>query len=173
MKGKWGENSISELARDEYLKFWETYSKQLYDFLKPGSYVAILMADWRDHKDSAKSIWISDYVKFFESTGFRIVEWIEFADGVRETLHREYPADLAEQMERSWDSQFQSFFSHPNLGNADHEEIVRFISGNDKKKAGSTVAPLWMLSHSSWTSANSENRVFAYNFLMLPRISLK
>jgi site-specific DNA-methyltransferase (adenine-specific) len=77
MKGKWGENSISELSREEYLKFWETYSNQLYDFLKPGSYVAFIMADWRDHKDPTKSIWISDYVKFFESAGFRIAEWVQ------------------------------------------------------------------------------------------------
>lgn len=71
------EGSISRLNRTEYLEFFSKTLKEMKSNVKPGTKLAFLMSDWDDNTGKQEGIFIWDYAKLIESTGWKMIRHIQ------------------------------------------------------------------------------------------------
>jgi hypothetical protein len=84
MADQYEKESISNLSRKEYLKFFREIFSIFYEHSKRGARIAFLNSDWRDFsgkaamaEDPKESIFNSDYVKLLERSGWERTHNIE------------------------------------------------------------------------------------------------
>ncbi len=84
MADQYEKESISNLSRKEYLKFFREIFPIFYEHSKRGARIAFLNSDWRDFsgkaamaEDPKESIFNSDYVKLLERSGWERTHNIE------------------------------------------------------------------------------------------------
>ncbi len=78
------ENSISNMSREEYLRFLEEFFKLANENSKKSTRLAIINADWRDfqgtpaiNESRSEAILITDYCKFLDNTGWEVSHIIQ------------------------------------------------------------------------------------------------
>jgi len=83
VKEGYGEKSISRLDRDAYLGFFSRAFKLAHDITKKSCKIALLMADWYDYDDAAKSIYIWDYAQRLQDAQWKVDRQIQ----IPQTMH--------------------------------------------------------------------------------------
>lgn len=69
---EYGEESISSLERDEYLRTFEVIAEKSLPVVKPSGYLAFLMEPYIDYEQSNKSIWLYEYILRFLAKGWEV-----------------------------------------------------------------------------------------------------
>ena len=84
MAEQYEKDSISTLSRDDYLKFFRELFPLFKEHSKKDARIAFLNADWRDfsglaarEEDPSQSIFMSDYIKLLEHSGWQITHVID------------------------------------------------------------------------------------------------
>ncbi|MHC4178448.1 MAG: DNA methyltransferase, partial [Planctomycetota bacterium] len=82
-KEGYGEKSISRFDRDDYLGFFSRAFKLAHEVSKASCTLALLMADWYDYDDPAKSIYIWDYAQQLQDAKWQIERQVQ----IPQTMH--------------------------------------------------------------------------------------
>jgi len=96
MKEKdYGENSISALGRNEFIKFFGFIAEESSKVLKKDGYLALLMEPYRDYENNDNSIWVYEYI-----LEFLMKDWkIEMIIDAPEATQRYQPYDVSRAKE--------------------------------------------------------------------------
>lgn len=73
----YGEQSVSSLDRDNFLKFTEKLAKDSFKTIKKGGYVALIISDYLDYENATQSILTPEYYTQFKKVGFTPINHIQ------------------------------------------------------------------------------------------------
>jgi DNA modification methylase len=71
------EGSISAMNREQYLDFFSDSLSKAYDLVKPGTRIAFLMSDWDDSDGEREGIFVWDYARILQDTGWNLIRHIQ------------------------------------------------------------------------------------------------
>jgi len=73
----YGEDSISALPKNEYMKSFEAIARNSFKCIKQNGFLAFLMEPYIDYENSNESIWLYDYVNIFLSENWTVERIID------------------------------------------------------------------------------------------------